>query len=443
MALPAKNATPTTFDEMLPLISASTIGASIEWFNFFLYGFLAVTVFPQLFFPTLDPSAGAIAAFTTNFVGFAARPIGGAFFGWFGDRIGRKSTLVATLLLMGTATILMGILPGYAEIGIAAPILLSLLRFMQGIALGGEWSGSILLCMEHGDDQRRGFWTSWPQTSVPIGLALSALAVLLFQQLYPGDAFTSIGWRIPCLMSSALLIVGLYIRLHIPETPAFQRIKETQQIAKAPPLEVLYHHWREVCLCALLRSAENAPFYLFTVFVLSYGANVIQLDSSLLYTGIFFSAVITFVTIPIFALISDHIGRKRWFILGLVLMALFAVPYYALLQSKNPLLVVFAIVFSIGICISWLYGPEASLIAEHFGPRLRYSGASLGYQLASITAGGPAPIIATYLLSLYSPLTAGLPPYILIALYIICMAVISLFATLPLKEYAGQAPAEG
>src|SRR6059058_4473910 len=212
---------PVTVRSMLPILGASTIGTAIEWYDFFLYGFLAATVFPKLFFPELDPVAGTIAAFTTNFVGFLARPIGGAFFGWFGDRVGRKSTLIATLLLMGIATALMGLLPGYAQIGLAAPILLSVLRFLQGAGVGGEWGGSVLLSLEYGDDRHRGFWASWPQTGVPIGLALSALTILLFKNLFPGDAFSGVGWRIPFLQSSLLMIVGLYIRLRIPETPVF------------------------------------------------------------------------------------------------------------------------------------------------------------------------------------------------------------------------------
>src|SRR6266700_2483464 len=238
---------PVTVRSMLPILSASTIGTAIEWYDFFLYGFLAATVFPKLFFPTFDPVTWTILAFTTNFVGFLARPIGGAFFGWFGDRVGRKSTLIATLLLMGIATALMGLLPGYAQIGV-----------------GGEWGGSVLLSMEYGDDRRRGFWASWPQTGVPVGLALSALAVLGFRALFPGAAFDSIGWRIPLFLSVVLLLVGLYIRLRILETPSFAKLKEENRIARAPLQDVVRYHWREIVLAALLRSAEQAPFYIFT-----------------------------------------------------------------------------------------------------------------------------------------------------------------------------------
>src|SRR5947209_9413977 len=238
----AKNA--VTWRTMLPIISASTLGTAIEWYDFFFYGFLAVTVFPSVFFPQLDPFAGILAAFSANFVGFLARPLGGAFFGWFGDRVGRKSTLIATLLLMGIATALMGLLPGYAQIGLAAPLLLSILRFLQGAGVGGEWGGSVLLSMEFGDDRRRGFWTSWPQTGVPVGLALSALAVLAFQALFPGTAFFTIGWRIPFLLSAVLIVVGLYIRLRILETPDFRRVKQEGRVSHIPVLEVFRLYWR-------------------------------------------------------------------------------------------------------------------------------------------------------------------------------------------------------
>src|SRR5256885_16083785 len=275
----------TSVRSMLPILSASTIGTAIEWYDFFLYGFLAATVFPKVFFPTLDPVAGTIAAFTTNFVGFLARPIGGAFFGWFGDRVGRKSTLIATLLLMGIATTLMGLLPGYAQIGLAAPLLLSILRFLQGAGVGGEWGGSVLLSMEFGDDRRRGFWTSWPQTGVPVGLALSALAVLAFQALFPGTAFFTIGWRIPFLLSAVLIVVGLYIRLRILETPAFRRVTPDGRVSHIPVLEVFRHYGGGIILSALLRSAEQAPFYIFTTFFFAYGGRVLKLGPNFFSAG--------------------------------------------------------------------------------------------------------------------------------------------------------------
>ena len=434
---------PVTVRSMLPILGASTIGTAIEWYDFFLYGFLAATVFPKLFFPELDPVAGTIAAFTTNFVGFLARPLGGAFFGWFGDRVGRKSTLIATLLLMGIATALMGLLPGYAQIGLAAPLLLSILRFLQGAGVGGEWGGSVLLSMEFGDDRRRGFWTSWPQTGVPVGLALSALAVLAFQALFPGTAFFTIGWRIPFLLSAVLIIVGLYIRLRILETPAFRRVKQEGRVSHIPVLEVFRHYWREIILSALLRSAEQAPFYIFTTFLLAYGVKVLKLSTNLLYAGLVITAIISFVMMPTYSAISDRVGRKRWYMIGCVLMAAFAFPYFFLLQTKMSVIVVIAIVLSISFFHDWLYGPQAALISERFGTSLRYSGASLGYQLASVTAGGPAPIIATYLVANSKTIIGPTAPsYTLIAGFIIFMAVVSFISTALLREYSGKAAAQ-
>ena len=433
---------PVTLRTMLPIISASTLGTSIEWYDFFFYGFLSVTVFPAVFFPRLAPFVGILASVSTNFIGFVARPLGGAFFGWFGDRIGRKATLVATLLLMGSSTMLMGVLPGYAAIGIAAPLLLSLLRFLQGIAVGGEWGGSVLLSLEYGDDRHRGFWTSWPQTGVPIGLALSALVVLVFRSLFPGDAFDSIGWRIPFFQSSVLLIVGLYIRLRIMETPIFTALKRELRISNAPLFEAVRYHWREILLCMLLRSGETAPFYIFTTFALSYVVQVAQVNTTLLYTGLILSSLVALVSMPVSAIISDRIGRNRWFMWGTALMAAFAFPYFLLLQSKNAVLILVALIFSVGVCISWLYGPEAALIVEQFGPRLRYSGASLGYQLASVTAGGAAPIIATYVLQNYKTVGGGFvssaPSYLLIALYIIFTSIVSCIAVYFLRDYTNR-----
>src|SRR5713226_8947274 len=434
--------TPVTVRTMLPILGASTIGTAIEWYDFFLYGFLAATVFPKIFFPTLSPINGILAAFTTYFVGFLARPIGGAFFGWFGDRVGRKSTLIATLILMGIATTLMGLLPGYAQIGIAAPILLSVLRFLQGAGVGGEWGGSVLLSQEYGDDRRRGFWTSWPQTGVPVGLALSAIAVLSFRALYPGAAFESIGWRIPFLLSAVLILVGLYIRLRILETPSFAKVKQEGRIARDPLLDVIRYNWREIILSALLRSAEQAPFYLFTTFLLAYGVKPLGLNLNLLYTGLIVTAVVSLVTMPTFGAMSDRFGRKRWYMIGVVLMAIFAYPYFLLLQTKNPVIVVIAIVLSVSVCHDWMYGPQAALISERFGTKLRYSGASLGYQLASITAGGPAPILATYLVANSKGLIgAGAPTYTLIACFIIFMAIVSFVSTALLRDYSGKAAA--
>ncbi len=414
--------------KMLPVLFASTVGTSIEWYDFFLFNLLAASVFGKIFFPTFSPVAGTILAFTTNFVGFAARPIGGAFFGWFGDRVGRKSTLITTLLLMGIATFLMGCVPGYTQIGVAAPIIVSVLRFLQGAGVGGEWGGSVLLSMEYGNSRRRGYWSSWPQTGVPVGLALAAIAIIICQAIFPASQFLSIGWRIPFFFSAILILIGLYIRLRIMETPSFEKIKTENRISKAPLIEVIQHNWREIILTALLRSGEQAPFYLFSAYILTYGKGL-QIASSTLYTGIIIGAVLAFIAMPTFGALSDRIGRKRLFMIGVIVMALFAFPYFLLLDTKNALLVILCIVVSLGICHAWLYGIEASLITEHFGTRLRYTGASLGYQFASITAGGPAPLIAVALFAAYKS-------FVPIALYIVIMCAISFCALLGLREYA-------
>jgi MFS family permease len=431
----------TPQEPILPIIIASTLGAAIEWSDFFYYSFLAATVFPLVFFPRLDPFAGIVASFTANFVGFVARPLGGVLCGRFGDRVGRRSTLVATLLLIGSTTMLMGVLPGYADLGIAAPLLLALLRFLQGVGVGGEWGGSVLLTMEFSGRLRRGFWTSWPQVGVPVGLLLSTASILLFKDLYPGEAFQSVGWRIPFLLSTMLVAVGLYIRLRIPETPAFLRL-QPRQLAVHPFLSAWRQYWREILLSALVRSGEQAPFYIFTTFVLTYGGQVLHLDTTLLYGGLIAAAGVSCCSVPAFGALSDRFGRRRLTVCGALCMAFFAWPYFLLLNSRLPVLVVLALALSLGLAHACLYGPQAALIAERFPTRLRYTGASLGYQLASIIAGGPAPIIATYLLARAPARSSPGAAWMLIAMYITAMALISLLSVLFLQEYAGRAACE-
>jgi MFS family permease len=420
-----------TVRKMLPILGASTVGTAIEWYDFFLYGFFSATIFSKLFFPTLDPVTGVLASFTTYYIGFIARPIGGAFFGWFGDRIGRKSTLVTTLLLMGIATCLMGFAPTYAQVGVLAPLIITILRFLQGAGVGGEWGGSVLLSLEYGDNRRRGFWTSWPQTGVPLGLALAAIVVIIIQALFPGQTFTGIGWRIPFFFSVLLVLVGLVIRLRILDTPEFTRLKEEKRIAKSPFIDAFRYHWVEIILTALLRSGEQAPFYLFTTFVLGYGVTALHIPLGTLYVGIIVAAVVSFIWMPTASHFSDRVGRKRWYMIGACVMAVFAFPFFLLLETKIPILVVLSMALAIGICHASLYGPQAAFISEHFGTKLRYSGASLGYQLASLTAGGPAPIIATLLV-------ASFHSYVALAIYIIIMAVISFFAAWALKDFSNK-----
>jgi metabolite-proton symporter len=404
---------------------ASTVGTSIEWYDFFLYGTAAALVFPQLFFPGASHFAGVLASFATYAVGFAARPIGAAIFGHWGDRIGRKATLISTLMLMGIASALIGVLPTYATIGVWAPILLVLLRISQGLGVGGEWGGSVTLSMEWGNPRRRGFIASWPQVGVPIGLLLSTGMVSLMSHL-TGDAFETWGWRVPFLASIVLIGIGLWIRLGVLESPMFAKEKEAERTERTPILEVIKRNPREIILSALLRMSEQMPFYIFTVFVLEYGVDDLGFGKTFLTNCVAVAAAVSLFSVPFFGHLSDKIGRKRMYITGAALTFVWAIPYFLLLDSKVGALVFVAIVLSL-IPHDMQYGPQAALVAESFPTRLRYSGAGLGYQLASVFAGGPAPLLAVWLLHTFD---SSLP----IALYIMLGAVVTITATLMLPD---------
>jgi len=407
-------------------VLAGAIGTAIEWYDFFLYSTVTGLVFARLYFPRSDPFVGTLEAFGVYAVGFLARPIGAAVFGHYGDSVGRKATLVATLLLMGTATFLVAFVPGYERIGIWGAIILTLLRFIQGIGVGGEWGGSVLLSMEWAQTNRhRGFISSWPQFGVPAGLFLSNVAVLVASAV-SGDQFLTWGWRIPFLISIVLVAVGLYIRLGILETPVFVKLAAERRIERAPVLAVLRGHSREIILTALCRMAEQAPFYLFTAFVFAYGTGVLSLNRNFLLMAVLGAAMLSFFSIPLFGHLSDRFGRKRVYMLGAVLTGLYGFAYFALLNTKVTALAAVAIVLSL-IPHDMMYGPQAALIAESFPARLRYSGASLGYQLSSLIAGGPAPLIASSLLSHYRSATP-------IAFFILVSAMITLIATAMLRD---------
>ena len=377
-------------------VIASTVGTTIEWYDFFLYNTAASLIFPALFFPKQAAYTGILLSFGTQFVGFAARPVGAAIFGHYGDRIGRKATLVATLLLMGVATALIGVLPTYASIGYAAPVLLTLLRVLQGIGVGGEWGGSVLLSMEWGARRRRGLMASWPQLGVPLGLVLSTGVVRLMTD-WTGDSFDSWGWRIPFLLSFVLIAVGLYVRLRVTESPEFEAVRKADGVVRRPLIEVIRTEWRTILTSAFVRMGEQAPFYLFTSFVLTYTTKHLSLTRDHVLDYILIAATIGLVSVPLFGHLSDIFGRRRVYGTGIVLTALFAFPYFGLLNTEESALVLIAIVVSL-IFHDMQYGPQAALIAEGFGANLRYSGAGLGYQLASVIAGGPAPLIATKIL---------------------------------------------
>jgi len=417
--------TGTKIQQRRRAVVASTVGTTIEWYDFFLYGTTAALVFPQIFFPGQDQTAGVLAAFATQFVGFAARPIGAAIFGHYGDRIGRKATLVATLMLMGISTFLIGLLPTYEAIGIVAPILLVLLRIVQGLGVGGEWGGSVLIAMEWGPANRRGLFASWPQLGVPLGLLISTGLVSIMSAL-TGPDFLTWGWRVPFLLSIVLVGVGLYVRLRVLESPDFERAKAENTVVKQPVWEVIKKHWRVILLTAVIRMSEQAPFYLFVTFVLTYGTKELGLERTSLLNATLVAAGLGLVSVPFFGYLSDRLGRRRVYGAGIVATALFAFPYFGLLDTRSGILVLLAIIVSL-IVHDMQYGPQAALIAESFGANLRYSGAGLGYQLASVIAGGPAPLIAAAILAATGSSTG-------ISIYIIICCILSFIALVLLPK---------
>jgi len=410
---------------MVRAVVASTVGTSIEWYDYFLYGTMAALVFPSLFFPKSAALTGTLNSFAIFFIGFAARPVGAWFFGTYGDRIGRKATLIATLLLMGSATFLIGLMPTTSQIGLSAAVILTLLRTCQGLGVGGEWGGSVLMAMEWGSVKRKGLLASWPQFGVPVGLLTSTLVVAA-SSAATGSNFLIWGWRIPFLLSIVLVGVGLYIRLGIMETPIFRTIVAENRVERQPMIEAVKRNWREIILSALLRLPEQAPFYLFTVFVYTYGVTALKFQRGFLVNAVTVAALISFVTIPLAGHLSDRIGRKTMYMIGIGVMAVWGFVYFGLYSTAIPVLVFITIMLSL-IPHDLQYGPQAALIAESFTGRLRYSGASLGYQLASVIAGGPAPLIATYLFAQTKN------PYV-ISTYILVCCVLGFAATAMLKD---------
>jgi MHS family shikimate/dehydroshikimate transporter-like MFS transporter len=410
---------------------ASLIGTTIEWYDFFIYGTAAALIFNKVFFPQIDSLAGTLAALATFAVGFVARPVGGLIFGHLGDRIGRRPVLVATLTIMGLATFLVGCLPTYAAIGVWAPILLVALRILQGIGLGGEWGGAVLMTVEHAPNDRRGWYGCWPQLGVPAGLLLST-GVFALVSLLPAAAFEAWAWRLPFLASIVLVGVGLLIRLSIDETPLFQQLAKTRTIARTPVLDVFRYNWKTVLLVIGARFAENGSFFIYTVFVLSYATKVLGVSRSTVLLGVTLGAAATIVTLPLFASLTDRIGRRPVFLFGGAFTAAFAFPFFWLLQTKSPPLIALAIV--VALCVGWaaMYAPQAPYFAELFSTRVRYSGMSAGAQLVAVVAGGPAPLIATALLA-----AAGGSPWP-VALWLIGTAVITLVSVTLAPETRGR-----
>ncbi len=408
------------------VVVASFIGTAIEWYDFFLYGTAAALVFNRLFFPNFDPIAGTMAAFATYAVGFFARPLGGVVFGHFGDRIGRKSMLVTTLMMMGLATFCVGLLPTYGQAGVLAPVLLVALRFVQGLGVGGEWGGAVLMVVEHADKERRGLFASWVQAGVPVGLLLATGVFSIFSRL-PEASFLAWGWRVPFLLGILLTGIGFFIRMHVLESPIFEQAKSESPAPKLPILEVLRTHRRSVLLSMGARLAENAFFSIFTVWVLSYATQQLGMDRGTVLNGVLLGSAAQLFAIPIFGALSDRVGRRPVYLGGAIFLLAMAFPFFWLVDVKNTALVWTAIITGM-IGHAAMYGPQAAFFSELFGTRTRYTGVSLGYQLAAPFAGGLAPLIASSLL-----VWSGGKAWP-IALYLVAMAVVTILSVLLVAE---------
>ncbi|GAB3362862.1 MFS transporter [Modestobacter lapidis] len=404
---------------------ASLIGTTVEWYDFYIYGTAAALVFPQLFFPNFSPAAGLLASLSTYAVGFAARPLGGAVFGHYGDRVGRKKMLVISLLAMGLATLAMGLVPGFAQIGILAPIIIVALRFVQGVAVGGEWGGAVLMAVEHAPPGKRGFYGSWPQIGSPLGLVLSTAAFSAVGFL-DDEAFLSWGWRVPFLLSSVLIIVGLVVRLRLMESPVFAQLEASGNTARMPVKEAITGHTRSILSAAGAFIIINTVFYLVTVLGLSWATTHLGIPRGTFLGAVLVAAVVMCFTVPLFGALSDRVGRRPVFAAGALLVGLFAFPLFAMIESGSTPLLFLGIIVIMGLGHPLMYGPQAALYAEMFPPEVRYSGASLGYQIGGML-GGLVPLVASALLVTYD--NASWPMAALLAV----IALISLGSLLTIR----------
>ncbi|WP_270179760.1 MFS transporter [Alkalihalobacillus sp. CinArs1] len=408
------------------ILIASLVGSSIEWFDYFLYGTVAALVFNQLFFVNEDPTVGLLLAYASFALAFFIRPFGGVVFSHIGDRIGRKKTLVLTLSLMGVATFGMGLLPTYQAIGIWAPILLITLRLVQGLGIGGEWGGALLLAVEYSPKEKRGLFGSIPQMGVTIGMLMGTIA-LWIMTLLPEGSFMTWGWRVPFILSALLVIFGLWIRKGIDETPEFKKVQESGNIPKLPIADTLKYHWREVLIAIGAKFVETAPFYIFSTFIVSYGTVNLGFSRTSILASVMVATVVTTLLIPFMGNLSDTVGRKKLYIIGAVAMALFSFPYFWMIQQGSVVLLVIATVIGLGIIWSPITAVLGTLFSEIFDAKVRYTGISLGYQIGAALAGGTAPLVATALLARFSD------SYVPVALYIIFTALVSLIAILAIK----------
>jgi MHS family shikimate/dehydroshikimate transporter-like MFS transporter len=407
---------------MATIAFAGTFGTIIEWYDFLIYGTAAALVFNKLFFPTVDPLTGTLAALATYAVGFVARPVGGALFGYFGDRIGRKSMLLLTMMIMGLGTFLVGLMPTYGQVGILAPVLLVVLRFIQGLALGGEWGGASLMVLEHAPPGKRGFYGSLVQVGFSLGLVTSS-GVFALSTMMSEASFLSWGWRVPFLVSIVLVALGVFIRSRIPETPVFEEMKARKDISPNPFFEAVFRNPRPFLVALGLKLSEVSWVYMLTVFVVGYATTKLALPRKLLLDAIFWGALIEVATIPLFGWLCDKIGRRPFYFLGVAFTILFAFPLFTMLDSKDPTQVMLAIIIGLNLGHGLMFAPESAYFPELFGARVRFTGASFGFQASAAIGGGFAPIIATWLAA-YMGGTAG------VSTMLILLALITLVATL-------------
>jgi len=428
----APGATPPA-NGIVKVVFASLIGTAVEWYDFFLYGSAAALVFGTLFFPESDPVTATLLAFGTYALGFVARPLGGVVFGHFGDRVGRKKMLVVALMMMGVATFAIGLLPTYASIGIGAPILLLVCRLVQGFAVGGEWGGAVLMAAEHGKDDQRGFWSSWPQAGVPLGNLLATGVLFVLAAFQSDTQFEAWGWRIPFLLSAVLVIIGLYVRLQLEESPVYKEAKaqiaeKKDEASHMPILEVIKTYPKEVFIAMGMRMAENISYYIFTVVVLAYASDFLEISTDLILQMLLIGAAFQFFLIPALGALSDRVGRRPLYLTGAVGVAVWSYFFLGLASSESGGKILLAVV--VGLFFhSLMYAPQAAFFSELFGTSVRYTGASVGYQLASIFAGALAPIIAVKLLA-----SGDGNNTLAVALYVTVASVITIIAVLFAKE---------
>lgn len=408
----------------------SAVGSTIEWYDYFLYGTMSATVFGHMFFPSEDPVVSQLLALTSFALAFLIRPIGGIFFSHIGDKIGRKKTLAITLSLMGSSTVAMGLLPTYESIGVLAPILLTILRLLQGVALGGEWGGGVLLAVEYSPPKKRGFFGAVPQTGAMLGLALGNAITSLLSYVFSEQAFLDYGWRIPFILSIVLVVIGMWIRNSIDETPSFKRVLAANKANRIPLFDTFKTHKREVLVAIGAKVVETSTFFLYATFTISYLVGL-GYERTTVLSIVLVSSVFAFPMMLVFGALSDRVGRKNVFVGGTVALILWAYPYFWLL-NQGSLVCIFWAIF-VGLAIIWpTYGAMiGTVLAEAFPADIRYTGMSLGYQLGAAVVGGPMPLIATALLALYGG------SYIPIVIFLICCGVISLLAMAFTKDRTG------